>query len=149
MKLEKKLLPVVLLLLAVAGCGSTRINYEPSAMDEQLRDLTGQNGRTCLYANRITGYGAISESVLNVSTTQRKQYLMVMIYRCPDLEQSPAAVFAGAFGELCGGGRDRVGLPGKPCPIRSIYEFESRDAAFEALEQAEANIQQQQEALVD
>ena len=126
------------------GCSSNRVTYRPAAMDSELKELTGQNGRACLYTSRIRGYGAISDSVLSVSTTQRKQYLLVMIYSCPPLLQSPAALFEGAFAELCGGGRDRVSTPGNNCPIRSIYEFESRDAAFKALDKAEENIRQAQ-----
>ena len=121
----------------VAGCGTTPTKQpEPRAIDEALREVTGQNGRTCVYIRDIRGYGTLSDSVLSVSARQRKQYLMVTLYRCPSMQDNAGAAFWGAYTEFCGGGRDSVQAGARPCPVRSVFEFESRDDAFAAHDQA-------------
>ena len=40
----------------------------------------------------IDGFGALSDSVLSVSSKFRNHYLLVTLYRCPEMELSSAAL---------------------------------------------------------
>ena len=132
-----KLPLLLLLLLLTAACSTQQVRYDVRTLDQVMRDMTGQNGRACFQTRYISGYGTIDETVLNVSTKRPEQYVLLMTYSCPSLLTSSAVLFKGAFTELCGGGRDFVSTGSSPCPIRSIYEFENRKAALEAIERAQ------------
>lgn len=121
----------------LAACSSTALNPMPGEMNSALGQITGQNGRACLRIRDIRGYAAISDSVISANMLRRNQALLITSRRCPGLQTTSAAVFDGRFTEICGGGRDFVVTAAERCNIRSIFEFESRQAAFDALEQAE------------
>lgn len=121
----------------VAACNSTPTKQpEPREIDEALKQVTEQNGRDCLYVRDILGFGALSDSVLSVSGKFKKHYLMVTLYRCPSIQYGGGAAFWGAFSEFCGGGRNSVQSRDKPCPVKSVFSFESRDEAFAAHDKA-------------
>jgi hypothetical protein len=111
-----------------------------------LGEVTGTNGRECLRVADISGYGTLNDSVLSVSSKFRTHYLLVTLYRCPEMELSPRALFKGAFTELCGGGRDFVVAGSRRCTIQGVYEFENRQAAFEAYDAAIDRIGKSREA---
>jgi len=122
------------------ACVSTPIPT-PNQINAALAEVTGQNGRACMYERDISGYAAFNDSVVSVSAKFRKHYLLVTLYRCPAMESTSVALFQGSFTEFCGGGRDWVITRDGRCPIQSMYEFDDRQAAFDAHNQAEAIIQ--------
>lgn len=134
--------------LLCSSCTSTPV-FTPQEINSVLREITGQNGRACMYERNISGYATFNDSVISVSDKFRKHYLLVTTYRCPAMESSSAALFQGSFTEFCGGGRDWVITSQGRCPIQSVYEFENRDAAFDAYDKAEAIMQGAQETQND
>ncbi len=121
----------------VAACGTTPSRQpEPRAIDDALKEVTGQNGRECVYVRDIMGYGALSDSVLSVSAKFKKHYLMITLFRCPSMQYGGGAAFWGSFSEFCGGGNNSVQSGDKPCPVKSVFEFDSRDDAFAAHDKA-------------
>ncbi len=130
--------------LLVGSCAST---FTPTAteMNDALRNLTGQDGRACVRQRDINGFGALNDTVLSVSDKFRGHYLMVTRFRCPGMETASAALFEGAFTEFCGQ-RDAITTRDGRCPIQSVFEFDNRQAAFDAHEQAEAAIRARREA---
>ena len=121
---------------SLSACSSTPLNM-PS-VDELLRADTEQNGRACVRQNDIRGYGILDDDVISVDARGSKRYyLITTLFQCHSLQTSFAAGFKGDFFELCGGGRDKILTSQEACPIKSIFEFESREKAFEAFEKAE------------
>ena len=137
--------PVALLclLIALAGCATPAYQPLPQEMSRALTAATGQDGRGCMRVNDIAGYGTLNDSVLSVSNKFRKHYLLVTLYRCPEMELSPTALFRGSFTEFCGGGRDAVLAGNRRCPVQAVFEFEDREAAFAAYDQAVERIRAQ------
>lgn len=130
------------------ACVSTPV-HTPQQINAALKEVTGQNGRTCMYERDISGFAAFNDSVVSVSAKFRKHYLLVTTYRCPAMEASSVALFQGSFTEFCGGGRDWVITADGRCPIQSMYEFDDRQSAFDAYDQAEAIMQGAQKAEED
>lgn len=127
----------ILAVVMLTACGTSPTRQpEPRAIDDALKQVTGQNGRECFYVRDILGFGTLSDSVLSVSAKFSKHYLMVTLYRCPSLQYGGGAAFWGSFSEFCGGGRNSVQSQDKPCPVKSVFEFESRDEAFAAHDKA-------------
>jgi len=125
-----------LVLSLLAGCHAAPYQPMPRDMSRALTATTGQDGRACMRVSDIAGYGTLNDSVLSVSNKFRKHYLLVTLYRCPEMEISSAALFKGSFTEFCGGGRDSVLAGQRRCPVQSVYEFEDREAAFAAYDAA-------------
>ncbi len=63
---------------------------------------------------------------------RRNYYLATVMPGCNALDTSPSALFEERFSEVCGGGMHKVYAGGDHCTIRQMYEFENREAAFEA-----------------
>ena len=132
-------------LTLLAACSTASYTPMPSEMNGALQEITGQDGRACVRVRDISGFGAVSDTTLSVGNRFRGHYLMVTMHRCPDIESTPAAAFAGGFTEFCGR-RDAVYTRGGGrCPVQSVFEFDSRDAAFDALDRAEEMIRAQRE----
>jgi len=127
----------------VLGACATPGNAPPSPqeIDAALVEITGQNGRSCVRQIDISGYAALNDSVVSVSAKFRKHYLMVTMYRCPAMESTAHALFEGAFTEFCGGGRDSIATADGRCPIQTVYEFENRQDAFDAHDEAEGRVE--------
>jgi hypothetical protein len=132
----KYLFALSVLLALLAGCSAATVQPMPRDMLQALSTVTGQDGRACIRVDDIAGYGALNDSVLSVSNRFRKHFLLVTLYRCPEMETSSRALFKGAFTELCGGGRDAVVAGAQRCPVQGVFEFEDRQAAFEAYDAA-------------
>ena len=125
-----------LALSLLAGCHSAPYQPMPQEMTRALSETTGQNGRECMRVSDIAGYGTLNDSVLSVSSKFRNHYLLVTLFRCPEMELSSAALFKGSFTEFCGGGRDAVLAGNRRCPVQGVFEFENREAAFAAYDAA-------------
>jgi hypothetical protein len=123
-------------LTLLSGCHSATYQPMPQDMTRALSETTGQNGRECMRVSDIAGYGTLNDSVLSVSSKFRNHYLLVTLFRCPEMELSSAALFKGSFTEFCGGGRDAVLAGKRQCPIQGVFEFENREAAFAAYDEA-------------
>ena len=141
-------LSLALLTFAMA-CSTTSFNPMPNEMNRALQEITGQDGRACVRVRDIAGFGALNDSTISVSDKFRGHYLMVTMHRCPNLEAAPAAAFAGAFTEFCGRRDSVYTRGGGRCPVQGVFEFENRDAAFAAIDRAEAMIRAQQKARED
>ncbi|MEJ2383742.1 MAG: DUF6491 family protein [Xanthomonadales bacterium] len=135
-----------LALIVLAACSTTSYQPMPQEMTRALTAVTGQDGRECMRVNDIAGYGTLNDSVLSVSSKFRNHYLLVALYRCPEMETSSAALFKGSFTEFCGGGRDSVLAGKRRCPIQGVFEFENREAAFAAYDQAVERIRASRDA---
>lgn len=134
-----KIFKYCLTITAVFGlvsCSSLDINL-PS-YDELLRAETEQNGRACVRQHNIRGYGILEDDVISINASGRNRYyLATTIYQCHSLQTSFSAGFKGDFSELCGGSRDKIITSEESCPIKSIFEFKSREEAFATFEKAD------------
>ncbi|MDO3383101.1 DUF6491 family protein [Gilvimarinus algae] len=117
---------------ALTACSS--MNSVPT-IDTVLLDRTGQNGRACIDASDINGFGVLEKDVISIDARQ-KYYLATVMPGCNDLALSPRALFHERFGEVCGGGMDSMRTGGDKCTLKHIYEFDDRSAAFAAHEEA-------------
>ncbi|WP_339725577.1 DUF6491 family protein [uncultured Paraglaciecola sp.] len=113
----------------------TNLDVNLPSYDELLRAETGQNGRACVRQNTIRGYGMLEDDVVSINATgKNRYYLVTTLFQCQSLQTTFAAGFKGDFFELCGGSRDKILTSEESCPIKSIFEFESREAAFSAFD---------------
>ncbi|UTF58722.1 DUF6491 family protein [Gilvimarinus sp. DA14] len=117
----------------LSGCSTT--GGPSTNISSILQDTTGQNGRACIDAGDIRGYGVLEKNVISIDAFN-KYYLATVLPGCTNLEVSTRAIFEQRFAEVCGGGMDSVRTGGDNCTIRSIFEFEDRSEAFAAHEQA-------------
>ncbi len=124
------LLAALGLAVFVSACSSIGGSSVPR-FHQILKDTTGQDGRACIRHSDIRGYGVLDEEVISIDA-RREYYLATVLPGCHALETSPRALFEERFSEVCGGGRDRVHVEDGHCTIRQIFEFENREAAFEA-----------------
>jgi hypothetical protein len=141
----KSIVMFCLTLPLVMACGSTAFAPSSQEMNHAMQEVTGQDGRACVRVRDISGYGPLNDTTISVSDKFRSQYIMVTNYRCSGLETSPGAAFKGAFTEFCGR-RDSLFSGGERCPVQSVFEFENRQAAFDAVDKAEALIRKQRQA---
>jgi hypothetical protein len=127
---------VIILFLSLNSCSSLGVNL-PS-YDELLRAQTEQDGRACVRQHNIRGYGLLSNDVVSINATgKNRYYLATTLLQCNSLQTSFTAGFKGNFSELCGGGRDKILTNEESCPIKSIFEFKSREEAFSSFEKAD------------
>lgn len=102
--------------------------------DAMLRDETGQNGRACVRSSDIDGYGVLKHKIVSIDGG-RKYYLATLLPGCISFETSMSALFAGDFGEICGGSGDSVVTREERCGIGQMFEFASRKEAFAVYDQ--------------
>jgi len=126
--------------LCLSACGSMATRPLPQEMNQALLELTGQDGRACIRISEISGYASLSDSLLSVTTIRKSHALMVTNHRCPALESTSAAVFDGQFTQICGGNRDFIVVVSERCSVRSIFKFDDRQAALDAIDAAEQRI---------
>lgn len=127
---------IIIALSSLISCSSVGINL-PS-YDELLRTQTEQDGRACVRQHNIRGFGMLEDDVVSISASGRSRYYLVTtLFQCHSLQTSFAAGFKGDFLELCGGGRDKILTSEESCPIKSIFEFESREEAFSTFEKVD------------
>ncbi|MFC3122931.1 DUF6491 family protein [Agaribacter flavus] len=127
--------------LLLSACVSTEAPLPK--FDELLRAETQQDGRACIEQRHIRGFGTLEDSVISIDAIGKEEYyLATTLYQCHSLLTDFRVGFKGAFTELCGGGRDRVITSQESCPIKSIFAFESREAAFAAYQNT-LNIRQE------
>lgn len=126
---------VTLGITTLASCASVMVDL-PSH-NELLSEMTGQDGRTCIRQSDIRGYGVLDDDVISIDVSRNKYYLATTVLRCGSLQTGFKTGFDGTFAQFCGGGRDKVVTLDESCPIQGIFEFESREAAFDAFEMSE------------
>lgn len=117
----------------LAGCSTT--NGDAPRFQQVLKDTTGQDGRACVQERDIRGYGVLDYDVVSIDG-RRNYYLATLLPGCHDVGTSPRAVFEERFTEVCGGGMHKMYTSGDHCTIRHLFEFEDREAAFEAHQKA-------------
>ncbi|MBN1379502.1 MAG: hypothetical protein JXA04_09730 [Gammaproteobacteria bacterium] len=123
-----KLFGITLFAAVLGGCASTGADIP--RVSDMLRESTGQNGRACVRQMDIRSYGVLDNDVVSINAT-RKYYLATVWPGCNDLQTSMRAMFKGGFGEVCGGSTNKIATGGDQCVIRQMFEFKSRDEAFE------------------
>ncbi|WP_133469595.1 DUF6491 family protein [Paraglaciecola marina] len=122
--------------LILTSCSSLGVDL-PSH-DELLRIETEQDGRACVRQRSIRGYGSLDDDVISISSSGKKRYYLATTFmNCNSLLTSFKAGFKGDFFEVCGGRNDKIITSDEACPIKSIFEFENREAAFAAYEKVE------------
>ncbi|WP_020207663.1 DUF6491 family protein [Gilvimarinus chinensis] len=126
----------------INACTST--GSASSNISNTLQSMTGQNGRACIDAGDIRGYGVLDRNVISINAFN-KYYLATVLPGCTDLEVSSRAIFEQRFAEVCGGGMNSLKTAGDKCTIRSIFEFENRNEAFAAHEAAIQQLKKLQE----
>ena len=131
-------------LLSLVSCSSLQLNL-PS-YDELLKAQTEQDGRACVRQHNIRGFGMFEDDVISISASgKNRYYLVTTMYQCHSLQTSFTAGFKGDFLELCGGGFDKILTSEESCPIKSIFEFKSREeavASFEKVEKTRLDLKQ-------
>lgn len=121
---------------SLVSCSSLQVNL-PS-YDELLKAQTEQDGRACVRQHNIRGFGMLDDEVISINASgKNRYYLVTTLFKCYSLQTSFSAGFKGDFLELCGGGRDKIITAEESCPIKSIFEFKSRDEAFATFEKAD------------
>jgi len=132
------------LLSLLCACDTTiRQQQRPMGLAHALKIESGQDGRGCVRIASIRGYG-FERQVLRLDSGQN-YYLAITKLSCPAMANAPAAVFDGPGGQICGGGASRVSTAGEHCIISHVFRFDSRDAAFSALNNALAALTAPQE----
>lgn len=117
--------------MGLAACTSTVANLPSN--DDLLRELTQQDGRECIRESDISGFGSLSDDIINVNSRRKNEYyLMTTLHSCHSLDSSFQVAFVGKFAEFCAGGGDKIQTRDEACPVKGIYKFESREQAFEA-----------------
>lgn len=123
------------LLTVLSGCATSPQNL-PS-FDELLKSETQQDGKTCIRQNDINGYGVLGNDIISVDARGKKHYLITTLYRCSTLNTGFQAGFNGSYFDFCPL-RDKIVTIDESCPVKSIFEFDSRDDAFAAFEKAKS-----------
>ena len=121
----------VMIFVVVASCSTTS---SLPRFDAMLLETTGQNGRACVRSNDIDGYGVLKHNLVSIDGG-RKYYLATLLPGCQSMETSMSALFAGGYGEVCGGGGDKIVTREDNCHIHHMYEFESREDAFKVYDE--------------
>ena len=134
----------LLLLLALTGCSTT----SGPALYDVLPDTTGQNGRACVQARDIDGYGILDNHVISIDGG-RRYYLATLMPGCNGVSTSSRALFQDRFDDVCGGGMYKLHSGGDTCAIRQLFEFENRQAAFDAYDAAKARQKELQQKSSD
>lgn len=120
---------IAVLSTGLTACATTDGDVPP--FNEVLAETIGQNGRACVRHSDIRGYGVLDHDVISIDG-RRRYYLATVMPGCNALDTSPSALFEERFSEVCGGGMHKVYAGGDHCTIRQMFEFENREAAFEA-----------------
>ncbi|WP_255418955.1 DUF6491 family protein [Paraglaciecola sp. MB-3u-78] len=86
----------------------------------------------------MRGYGMFDDDVMSINASgKNRYYLVTTLFQCHSLQTSFSAGFKGDFSELCGGGRDKILTSEESCPIKSIFEFSSKEEAVATFEKVE------------
>ncbi|MEP0357264.1 DUF6491 family protein [Paraglaciecola sp.] len=121
---------------SLVSCSS--LNVDVPSYDELLRAETEQDGRACVRQRSIRGYGLLDDDLISISSSGKKRYYLATTFmQCYSLQTGFQAGFKGDFFEVCGGRNDKIITSDEACPIKSIYEFENREAAFAVVKKIE------------
>lgn len=94
---------------------------------------TEQDGKACIRQADINGYGVLDDYSITVDARGKKHYIVTTMYRCSTLNTGFQAGFDGDNFDFCPI-RDKIITIDQACPVKAIYEFESRQEAFDAYE---------------
>lgn len=114
----------------VAGCSSQQSQPNMN-ISNALLSVTEQNGRACVQGKDIRGFGVLEKDVLSINAFN-EYYLATVLPGCNDLSLSARAMFQERFGDVCGGGMNRVRTQGNHCQIKHLFKFDNREEAFAA-----------------
>lgn len=130
---------VLLPLLCFTACCFTACATGPDipSAAEILSKNTGQDGSACLRINEIRHYGVSGDEFIFIDGT-RGYYIATADPGCPDLATTPNIAFVGHLNKLCGIRMDKIFTRNNQCTIREIFEFQNRDEAASAYENATA-----------
>lgn len=137
-----KTISIATVALAVLTSACSTTGESVPSLADTLHDVSGQNGRACVDKGDIQGYGVLDDNIISIDG-RREYYLATVLPGCLDLVTSIGVAFKGGFGEVCGRTSDSVMTNDSHCTINRMYEFDNRDDAFAAYNQAK----QQREAL--
>ncbi len=116
----------------LAGCASNR---DLPRFSEILAGASGQDGRACIRQYDIRGYGVLKNDVISIDAG-RRYYLATVMPGCTDLPTSMGIMFSSRFHEICGRSMDRIVTGSSWCSIDQIFEFSSRNEAFDIYDTA-------------
>ncbi|MDO3384423.1 DUF6491 family protein [Gilvimarinus sp. SDUM040013] len=119
------------LIVGLSSC-ATQDSKSSVNISTALLETTGQNGRACVRASDIQGFGVLKDDVLSIDAFGNEYYLATVMPGCTDLGLSARGMFEERFGDVCGGGMNRVKTGSSHCRIRHIFEFKTREQAFAA-----------------
>ncbi len=125
-----KIMTLTLLAGLVSACAT---QSDAPSMSKLLAKETVQNGRACFRQSDIRGFGVPDSNLVSIDGRQ-KYYLATVLPGCINLQTSARAFFSGDFFEVCGQTGDRIVTRDESCTINQVFEFETRDQAFETLE---------------
>lgn len=134
--------------IAVILSGCATANSEIPRFAEMLANTSGQNGRACIRQYDIRGYGVLERNLVSIDGG-RRYYLATVLPGCNDLQASMGVMFSGDFHEICGQSMDRIVTGSNWCSIDQIFEFGSREEAFDvydAISDQRQALKQQQDA---
>ncbi|MCZ6665982.1 MAG: DUF6491 family protein [Gammaproteobacteria bacterium] len=119
----------------LVGCATSAPDQD---LDAEIREITGQDGRTCIENRQIKGFGEASEHTITIRGTGGRYYVLTMRGSCRHLRHSLDIALDPRDHELCGVRNDRIIVDGETCYVKSVFKFPGRDEAYLAIEDAEA-----------
>jgi hypothetical protein len=117
---------------------------EVPSVAELIGKNTSQDGGACMQTSGVRSYSIYNEEFIFVDASLGS-YIVTVYPGCQDLGTTPNIAFEGRINEVCGGSMDKIRTRGQHCNIHQIFEFDTRDAAFSAYQNATV----QQGALVE
>lgn len=141
--MNRSLLSLIVSIPIVVSCSSNRQSTNYQGIENVLKAQSGQNGRACVRVHDIDGYN-VDDRVITIDGG-RRYYVGTTLMRCFAADGSIRMAFKGpAGGDFCGAPNSSIiGTNGK-CVMKSLFRYESREAAFNALNAAKATLQEQQ-----
>ena len=146
---QRQILYVLLPVLLIACSTTPEEEQEPELppMDEMLARLTEDQRNTCINFRDIEVHKMVAEDVVSISMRRGGHYLASTARSCRFLGNSNGTLVSDSWGMLCKGSGAVVDYDSdRFCPIRNIYEFESREEAMKTLKVAQAR--REAEALI-
>ncbi len=129
-------LGLVITAFTLSACTSNKPDQTVPRFSAVLSEVTGQNGRACVRISDIRSYGTRDRGRVITINARRKYYAATTLYRCSEIDFSHQALFDGNFHEICGNSTSYIIAGGERCPIHKVFEFENRESATDAINQA-------------
>jgi hypothetical protein len=107
-------------------------------LDTELREITAQDGRTCISNQDIKTFGDAGDHTATIRASGGSYYVLTMRGACRHLSISADVQLDPRDHELCGVRGDRIIVDGGTCLIKSIFEFPGKDEAYLAVDDAQS-----------